>query len=126
MLRRALLGVLLFAPSLAQAQMPGADAAKPDGATLFKQQCATCHTLAASDPQRQGPTLAGVYGRKVGSIAGYHYTPGYQTSDLVWNDENLEKYLTNPQAMFPGSTMAYRQPRAEVRQKIIAYLKDQH
>ena len=82
--------------------------------------------LNANDPVRQGPTLAGVYGRKVGSIESYHYTPGYQTSELVWNDENLDKYLTNPQAMLPGSTMAYRQSKPEVRHKIIDFLKGQH
>ncbi len=126
MKRQALLVALLVAPEIAWAQLAVPETAGPDGATLFKQQCATCHTLKASEAARQGPTLAGVYERKVGAVEGYHYTPGYQTSDLVWNGENLDKYLTNPQAMFPGSTMAYRQAKPEVRQKIITFLKDQH
>jgi cytochrome c len=126
MIRQALLAILLVAPCLAQAQFAVPDTAAPDGAALFKRQCATCHTLNASEPTRQGPILTGVYGRKVGSVQGYHYTPGYQTSNLVWNEENLDKYLTNPQAMLPGSTMVYRQSNSEIRHKIIDFLKDQH
>ena len=126
MIRKALLSTLFFVPCLAQAQFAVPGTAGPDGATLFKQQCATCHTLNTNETARQGPTLAGVYGRKAGTIEGYHYTPGYQTSELVWNDENLDKYLTNPQAMLPGSTMAYRQSKPDVRRKIIDFLKDQH
>jgi cytochrome c len=126
MIRQTPLAILLLAPCLAQAQFAVPDVTAPDGATLFKQQCATCHTLNASEPARQGPNLAGVYGRKAGNVQGYRYTPGYQASDIVWNEDNLDKYLTNPQAVFPGSTMAYRQSHAEIRHKIIEFLKDQH
>jgi cytochrome c len=109
----------------AAAQMPIPEAAPPDGAKLFRNQCATCHTLHASEPTRQGPTLDHVYDRKIGSIESYAYTPGYRESDQTWTAENLDKYLINPSAMFPGSTMAYRQANAATRQAIIAYLKDQ-
>ena len=107
------------------AQMTVPDAPPPDGARLFRNQCATCHTLKASEPPRQGPTLEHVYGRKIGSVDGYNYTPGYRESADTWGDENLDKYLTNPSAMFPGSIMAYRQPNAATRKAIIAFLKEQ-
>ena len=109
----------------AAAQLPIPEAAPPDGAKLFRNQCATCHTLNASESKRQGPTLDHVYDRKIGSIDGYAYTAGYRESDQNWTAENLDKYLTNPAAMFPGSTMAYRQSNPITRQAIIAYLKDQ-
>ena len=98
----------------------------PDGAKLFRNQCATCHTLSAAEPPRQGPTLEHVVGRKIGSIASYKYTPGYRESDGNWDEPTLDKYLTNPAAMFPGSTMAYRQANPATRQAIIAYLKEQN
>ncbi len=97
----------------------------PDGEKSFRTQCSTCHTLKAADGTRQGPTLEKVYGRKIGSIEGYAYTPGYRESGAVWGDENLDAYLTNPGKMFPGSTMSYRQSKPEIRQAIIAYLKAQ-
>ena len=121
----ALLAFALTAAVGARAQMPIPDAPAPDGAVLFRNQCAICHTLKAAEPQRQGPTLEHVYGRKIGSIDTYKYTPGYRESGGVWDDAALDKYLTNPSAMFPGSTMLYRQANAATRQAIIAYLKDQ-
>ena len=97
----------------------------PDGAALFKQQCSACHTLSASGEQRQGPTLAGVYGRKPGTVPGYHYSPGFSNVDFVWDDAHLDKYLANPQSVIPGAIMPYRQSKQAVRQAIIDYLKEQ-
>lgn len=110
----------------AAAQMPIPEAPAPDGAKLFRNQCATCHTLSSADPPRQGPTLEHVIGRKIGSIASYQYTPGYREFGGTWDEATLDKYLVNPAAMFPGSTMAYRQANPATRQAIIAYLKEQN
>jgi len=126
MARKVLLAALLSMLALAaRAQMPLPEAAPPDGAKLFRSQCATCHSLNATDPPRQGPNLAHVIGRKIGSVEGYRYTAGYKEADASWDEARLDKYLTNPQAMFPGSIMAYRQANAAIRKTIIAYLKDQ-
>jgi cytochrome c len=105
-------------------QMPLPTAAKPTGADLFMQQCATCHSLNPSDPPRQGPHLAGVFGRKPGSVVGFHYSPGYAAADFVWDEAHLDPYLTDPQAVIPGATMLYKQKNADVRKAIIAFLKE--
>ncbi|GAC1343585.1 MAG: c-type cytochrome [Acetobacteraceae bacterium] len=127
MTRQVLLAAVLCTVSgLAGAQMPIPEAAAPDGATLFKRQCGTCHTVSATEPARQGPHLAGVVGRPIGSVPGYKYTAGYSTAGANWDEERLDRYLTNPQAMFPGSSMLYKQANAGVRKSIIDYLKDQH
>jgi hypothetical protein len=76
-------------------------------------------------PAAAGPTLAGVYGRKPGSVPGYQYTPDFAKANFVWDDAHLDQYLTNPQALIPESIMPYRQSKAPVRQAIIAYLKEQ-
>lgn len=110
----------------ASAQMALPEAAAPDGAKLFKNQCATCHTIHASDPHRQGPTLEGVYGRKAGSVADFHYSPGFAKADWTWDEPHLDAWLTNPQAVIPGAIMPYHQGKAEVRTAIIGYLKDLH
>ena len=114
----------LLAATTAAAQMPLPAAKPPDGATLFKQQCATCHTTASSEPARQGPTLFKIVGRSAGKADGFHYSPGFAKADFVWDDARLDAYLANPQATVPGSIMAYRQPKAETRAAIIAYLKE--
>ena len=107
----------------ARAQMTLPQAVPPDGATLFKNQCATCHTLKSADPPRLGPTLDGVYGRKAGSVAAFHYSPGLAKAGWTWDDSHLDAWLTNPQAVVPGAMMPYRQAKPAVRSAIIGYLK---
>lgn len=107
-----------------RAQMPFPTAPTPSGADLFNQQCGTCHSLKPADPPRQGPSLAGVYGRKPGSVAAFSYSPGYAKADFVWDDAHLDSYLTDPQAVIPDAIMAYKQRNADIRKAIIAFLKD--
>jgi cytochrome c len=116
-------GAMLIA-SVAIAQMPLPTAKPPDGPTLFKQQCATCHTTNLTDPVRQGPSLFKVVGRHVGKADGFHYSAGFAQADFVWDEAKLDSWLTNPQAMIPNSVMAYRQAKPEVRAAIITYLKE--
>ena len=114
----------LLVPQITGAQMP-LPAAKPtDGATLFKQQCATCHFTKLSKPVRQGPSLFRIVGRPAGKVDGFHYSAGFAKADFVWDDARLDAWLADPQAIIPGATMAYRQPKAETRTAIIAYLKE--
>lgn len=119
----AALSVLLLATGV-QAQMNLPASQPPSGEELFKRQCATCHTIHAGDPKRQGPTLDGVYGRKAGSVADFHYSPGFAKADWTWDDAHLDPWLTNPQAMIPGAIMPYRQAKPEARAAIIGYLKE--
>ena len=110
----------------ASAQMALPAAKPPDGPTLFKQQCATCHTNNTTDPVRQGPSLFGVVGRRAGSVDGFHYSAGFAKADFVWDDAKLEAWITNPQGLIPGTVMAYKQAKPETRAAIIAYLKELH
>jgi cytochrome c len=110
--------------TMASAQIPLPAAKPPDGATLFKQQCATCHTSNETDPVRQGPSLFKIVGRRAGSIDGFKYSSGFAKADFVWDEAKIDAWITNPQDMIPGAVMAYRQSRPEVRTAIIAYLKE--
>ena len=77
------------------------------------------------DPPRQGPPRAGVFGRKPGSVVGFHYSPGYAAADFVWDEAHLDLYLTDPQAVIPDAIMLYKQKNADVRKAIITFLKGQ-
>jgi cytochrome c len=118
--------VAALAMKAATAQMPIPEAKPPDGPTLFKQQCATCHTNNLTDPLRQGPSLFGIVGRRAGSADGFRYSSAFARADFAWDDTRLDAWITNPQQMIPGTVMAYRQAKPEVRAAIIAYLKDLH
>jgi cytochrome c len=113
-----------LAVNTALAQMPRPAAKPPDGAALFKQQCATCHTTNLSDPVRQGPPLVKIVGRPAGKVDGFHYSTGFAKADFVWDDAKLDAWLTNPQEIIPGAVMAYRQAKPETRAAIIGYLKE--
>lgn len=111
---------------VAPAQMSLPQAKPVDGAMLFKQQCATCHTTSASDPARQGPTLFNIVGRDAGTIEGFRYSSGFAAAPFKWDEQKLDEWLTNPQAMIPGAVMAYRQAKSEIRAAIVSYLKELH
>ena len=98
----------------------------PDGAALFKQQCATCHTMNPSGASRQGPPLVQIIGRQDGKVEGFHYSPGLAQAGFTWDETRLDAWLTNPQAVVPDATMTYRQGKAETRAAIITYLRELH
>ncbi len=116
----------ILAVTLAAAQIPLPAPKPPDGPTLFKQQCATCHTTNLTDAVRQGPSLFNIIGRRVGTVEGFHYSAGFAKADFVWDEARIDAWISNPQEMIPGAVMAYRQAKPEVRTAIIAYLKELH
>jgi cytochrome c len=107
----------------ASAQISLPTTKSPDGAALFKQQCATCHTTNPSDAPRQRPPLVQIIGRRAGKVEGFHYSPGLAQAGFSWDEGRLDAWLTDPQAVIPGAIMAYRQAKAETRAAIITYLK---
>ena len=115
----------IFHAGVAAAQFQVPAASPPDPATLFANQCGVCHSLDPSDPPRQGPVLKGVFGRRAGSWLGFKYSPGFATAGFIWDEQHLDRWLTDPQALIPGAVMLYRQADPAVRRMIIGYLKEQ-
>src|ERR1700728_3695298 len=114
----------ILAAKFATAQVSLPEAKPADGATLFKQQCGTCHTTNLSDPQRQGPSLFKVMGRQAGKLDGFHYSAGFAQANFAWDEARLDALLSKPQGVIPSAIMAYRQPKPETRAAIIAYLRE--
>ena len=109
--------------AVAPAQMALPSPKPVDGAALFKQQCATCHTTDLAEPLRQGPPLAHIIGRQAGKFEGFSYSPAMKQAAFSWDEGRLDAWLTNPQDVVPGAIMPYRQAKPEARAAIIAYLK---
>jgi cytochrome c len=118
--------VAMLVTDRAAAQLTPPPAKPPDGATLFKQQCATCHTTNPSDPSRQGPTLFNIVGREAGTAEGFRYSAGFATAKFKWDELKLDAWLTDPQAMIPGAIMPYKQAKPELRMAIVSYLRELH
>ncbi|HEY2709212.1 MAG TPA: c-type cytochrome [Caulobacteraceae bacterium] len=100
----------------ASAQPPG-DAAK--GANVYEDRCSGCHVLQGMG---EGPPLAGVVGRKAGSVAGFPYTDAMKASGLTWTAANLDRFLTGPGKLVPGTAMQITLPADADRRNLIAYL----
>ena len=116
----------MLVAKIASAQFTPPPAKPPDGATLFKQQCATCHTTNVSDSPRQGPTLFNIVGRGAGEVDGFRYSAGFADAKFKWDEQKLDAWLVDPQAMIPGAIMPYKQPKPELRMAIVSYLKELH
>jgi cytochrome c len=76
---------------------------------------------------RIGPTLFGVVGRRSGSVPGFNYTADHKKLDVTWDTATLDKYLANPRAMAPDTSMIYvgLKDNAE-RADLVAYLAPLH
>jgi cytochrome c len=121
-MRRAVVAGLLLAGSATAA--PAADPAA--GQQIFKAQCGICHSVAAG-VNGIGPTLFGVVGRSAGGVPGFQYTDDHKKLGVTWDASTLDKYLTNPRAMVPDTTMIYAGLKDDAdRANLIAYLEALH
>ncbi|MCP8939692.1 c-type cytochrome [Alsobacter sp. SYSU M60028] len=93
-----------------------------DGSALFDQECADCHSVKGKN--KKGPTLAGVIGRKAGTVADFtNYSDAMKAKGIVWSPDKLDAYIKNPRAYVAGGTMKYDGlADADARAAIIAYL----
>ena len=98
--------------------LPTGDAAR--GAKVYEQRCGACHSLEAN---RAGPRHHGVYGRKAGSIADFPYSPAVKSAQIVWSQDTLNAWLTDPQKLIPGQRMNFRLSDPQLRADVIAFLK---
>jgi len=113
------LGVSLIIIGLGSALGAG-DSQK--GAQVFKAKCAICHSVEAGK-NKIGPSMAGVVGRKAGTVEGFHYSDANKNSGLTWDEATLDTYLTSPKDVVKGTTMAFPGIKdATERADLIAYL----
>lgn len=93
------------------------------GADVFRA-CVACHTLSDKEVQRAGPTLAGLYGRKIASVPGYRFSDALKTMDIVWTPETVARlFEIGPNAYTPGTKMPeQRIGSAEDRRALTEFL----
>ena len=108
----ALLGSAAISPAVA------ADAAH--GEEIYNSRCVACHS---PDANRVGPKHRGVVGRTAGTIPDFNYSKAVKNSGVVWSEETLDQWLTNPQAFIPGQRMNFKVTDPADRADLIAYLK---
>ena len=75
------------------------------GAEIFRA-CVACHTLGAEQANRAGPTLAGIFGRRIATLPGYNFSEALKHLDIVWTPETVSRlFEIGPSAYTPGTKM---------------------
>ena len=92
------------------------------GKALY-QGCQACHSI---DDNDLGPKHRGVVGRPAGSVQDYNYSAALKSSGLTWDEATLDRWLSNPSALVPGTKMFFKIDDPQARADIIAYLKELH
>ncbi len=93
------------------------------GAEVFRA-CVACHTLQRDEGNRAGPTLAGIFGRKIATLPGYNFSPALKKLNIVWTPETVSKlFELGPMAYTPGTKMPEQKiGSAEDRAALVQFL----
>jgi cytochrome c len=103
---------------------PLAAYAEDPGAQVFRA-CVACHTLKPDEGNRAGPTLHGIFGRRIATLPSYKFSPALTRLDIIWTPETLAKlFEVGPAHYTPGTKMPeQRIGRAEDREALVKFLE---
>ena len=121
MVRRwdAVTGDHIGAVALAPSEDPLAAYAGDPGAEVFRA-CVACHTLSRDEDNRAGPTLAGIFGRRIATLPGYKFSDALKKLDIVWTPETVAKlFEVGPTAYTPGTKMPEQRIGSEADRKAL-------
>ena len=107
-------------------QSDNADPVLALGEVQFRRKCSVCHTLDPDDANRAGPTLHGLFGRRVASLPGYPYSDAMRSLDITWTAETVGLLFEHgPDEYTPGSKMPMQRIVDDgERAALVAFLKE--
>jgi len=95
----------VLASQAAQAAAAAGDA--KNGALVFMDNCAVCHTAERGAAHKIGPNLFAVVGRKSAAATGYMFSPAMMKANLTWDAATLREFLAGPQKKVAGTKMGF-------------------
>lgn len=109
--------------SLSSVPVTAAAAAAPPAPPAAFGPCSVCHSVKRGERSGFGPNLHGVAGTRAGAVAGYGFSPAMKNAKVVWDRDTLDRFITAPQAVVPGTKMAFPGVKDAARRKaIVDYL----
>lgn len=92
------------------------------GAEIFRA-CVACHTLTPDQGNKAGPTLSGIFGRKIATLPGYNFSEPLKKLDIVWTPATVSKlFEIGPAAYTPGTKMPEQRIGDEDRKALVHFL----
>ena len=94
------------------------------GGQVFRA-CVACHTLAPDEGNKAGPSLAGIFGRRIATLPGYRYSEALKHMDIVWTPETVSKmFEVGPMTYTPGTKMPEQKiGSVEDRKALVEFLE---
>ncbi len=115
---------LVMTGLLAGSFNPAQAAGDPERGALIFRECAPCHSLYREDRLGGGPTLRGVFGRQAGTVLGFDYSAALKRSGIIWTDETIAAWISDPVTFIPGSRkLGHTMYRDELIDDLLAYIK---
>lgn len=91
------------------------DAEVPEAA----EACLSCHAIQPGEPELEGPTLWGVFGRRIAGAPDYLYSEALRSQQGTWDRATLDRFLASPQQFAPGVNMTFGGVKSAADRKVV-------
>ncbi len=124
---RGSLGTLIAAAICAPLAATPAELGDAERGALVWRGCASCHSVGQGAPNRVGPHLNELFGRRAASVEGYRYSEAMRRAGadgLTWTADTLDAYIAEPRALVTGTRMSFRGVKdPDDRRDLLAFLR---
>jgi cytochrome c len=93
-----------FDPANVVAMLASADA---EAGAKISRKCAACHSFDKGGPNKVGPHLWDVVGRKIASVEDFNYSDSLSGHGGEWTYENLAMFVHKPKDFASGTKMSF-------------------
>lgn len=95
------------------------------GKARFMAECGLCHRAEPGDEGGgMGPSLNGLLGKPAATVDKmFPYTAALRGSKIVWDAALLDRFLSDPFKLVPGTAMPVMVPEKSARDELVSYFR---